>query len=214
LVLEICCWFSHSIMFDYYCGSLSEWSSVMNSSIYSVKLFCNFYMTKVCIIMYRQNQELTDIRLFSEAQDTWWVSEQRFLEKQLAMSVPDLTAGVSWLCRVEIIIDFVKGFRFKQLASYRMVRRYCFENEPSWLAFVEGRECENILHNFHHLRNYLYNLCNVGLHSCFATIRWPLLGIPAPSFISTYSPGQINLMLCEGKKFDRIGRGHGSARGY
>jgi hypothetical protein len=128
--------------------------------------------------------------------------------------VPDLTAGLSRLCRVEFLIDFVKGFRFKQLASYRMVRRYSFENEPSWLVFVEGRECENILHNFHRLRNYLYNLCNTELHSCFATIHWPLFSMPAPLFISTYSPGQINLTLCEGNKFDRIGRGYGTAREY
>lgn len=62
--------------------------------------------------MYRQNPELTGNRLFSEAQDTWWISEQRFLEKQLAMGLPDLAAGVSRLCRVEILIAFVKGFRF------------------------------------------------------------------------------------------------------
>jgi len=39
-----------------------------------------------------------------------------------------LTAGVSRLCRVEILIAFVKGFRFEQIASFRMVRRYSFEN--------------------------------------------------------------------------------------
>lgn len=207
LVLETCCWFSHSIMFESYCGSLSEPSNGTNSSNYSVKVFCNFYMTKVCVVMYRQNQELTDIRLFSEAQDTWWVSEQRFLEKQLAMCVPELTAGVSRLWRVEILVAFVEGFSFKQIASYRMVRRYSFENKPSWLAFVKCRECENILHTFQPIRNYLYNLYNTELHSCFATNRWQLFSMPAPSFISTYSPGQINLTLCEGKKFDRIGRG-------
>jgi len=109
------------------------------------------------------------------------------------MSLPDLTAGVSRLCRLEILVAFVQGFPFKQLASYNIVRRYnSFENEPSCLPFVEGRECENILHTFHRLRNYLYNLCNAELHSCFATIRWPLFSMPAPSFISTYSPGQIN----------------------
>jgi len=30
---------------------------------------------------------------------------------------------------IEILIALVKGFRFKQLASYRMVRSYSFKNE-------------------------------------------------------------------------------------
>jgi len=115
---------------------------------------------------------------------------------------------------IEILVTLVKCFRFKQLAPYRMVRSYSFENESIWLPFAEGWECENILHTSHRLRNYLYNLYNVELHLCFATICWPLFGIPALSFISTYGPGQINFPLYERKKVDRAGRRYGTARGY
>jgi hypothetical protein len=99
-------------MFCSYCGSLWEPSTGMNSSNYSVRVFCNFYMATVCVVIYRQIQELTDVRLFSEAQDTWWVSKRRFLEKQLAVGQPDLTAVVFRLCRVEILTAFVRGVFF------------------------------------------------------------------------------------------------------
>lgn len=133
-VLAILCWFTYSIMFDACCDSLSEPSTGMNSSNDSVNIFCNFHMTNVCCVMYRQNQDFTYILLFSEAQYTQWFSERRFLEKYLAMGLPGLTIVLSRLCPVEIIIPYVKGFHFKQLPSYRLVRKYSFENEPSGLA--------------------------------------------------------------------------------